>query len=162
MQHRDTEKIKMEVTMSEIIITVDLGIMNAYEIVRDPLKIESDRLETIKNAVATETHAKVTDKYRDAAGRFYQGGGTSTTAAGFGEQHTVELETRKRLIKLLAENINELVCEKNCDKWFLAADKSINNQILENLTPAVRAKLKRNIAANLTKTDKSEVMSHFA
>ncbi|CAG0954303.1 hypothetical protein GEOBC_00368 [Geobacteraceae bacterium] len=148
--------------MSDIIITADLGVMNIYEIVRDPLKIESDRLETIISAVVAETHAKVADKYGDAAGRFYQGGGTSTKATGFGEQHTVELETKRRLIKLLAENINRLVCEKNCDKWYLAADRSINNQILESLTPAVRVKLKRNVAANLTKTDKSEVMGYFA
>ncbi|ANA40953.1 MULTISPECIES: host attachment protein [Geobacter] len=148
--------------MSDIIITVDLGIMNAYEIVRDPLKIESDRLEPIKSPVAVESSAKVTDKYGDAAGRFYQGGGTGTRAAGFGEQHTVELETKRRLIRLLAENINRLVSEKDCDRWFLAADRSINNQILESLAPAVKAKLKRNIAANLTKIDKSEVMSHFA
>jgi hypothetical protein len=148
--------------MSEIIITVDLGTINAYEIIMDPLKIESDRLETIKSYVTIEPHARASEKYSGAAGRFYQGGGTSGTTSGFGEQQNVELEVEKRLIKRLAETINELVMGKDCDKWFLAADRSINNQILKNLNPAVKAKLKKNVAANLTKTDKSEIMGYFA
>ncbi len=147
--------------MSEIIITVDLGTINAYEIIRNPLKIESNRVKPIKSYVTIEPHARAYEKYRDAAGRFYQGGGTSGTTAGFGEQHNVDLEAEKRLIKRLAEDINDLILEKDCDKWFLAADRSINNQILENLTPAVKAKLKKNVAANLTKTDKSVVMDYF-
>ncbi|NJD67113.1 MAG: hypothetical protein C3F12_01095 [Candidatus Methylomirabilota bacterium] len=148
--------------MSEIIITVDLGTMIAYEIVKDPWKIESDKLETIKSHVTIEPRLRASDKFRDAAGRFYQGGGASGTTGGFGEPHAVELEAEKRLIKQIAEDINQLVLEKDCEKWFLAADRAINNQILENLTPAVKAKLKKNVSANLTKIDKSKLMSHFA
>lgn len=147
--------------MSEIIITADLGTINIYEVIRDPLKIESDRLETIKSYVTIEPRSKASEKFSDAAGRFYQGGGTGGTTAGFGEQHNVELETEKRLIRRIAEDISELIVEKDCDKWFLAADRSINNQILEYLTPDVKAKLKKNIAANLTKTATSELMDYF-
>lgn len=144
--------------MSDIIITVDLGTMMAYEIVRDPWKIESTKLEIIKSHVTIEPRLKASDKFRDSAGRFYQGGGV---IAGFGEPHAVELEAEKRLIKQITEDINVLVSEKECEKWFLAADKAINNQILENLTPAVKAKLKNTVSANLTKIDKSKLMSYF-
>ncbi|VUZ85534.1 Protein required for attachment to host cells [Candidatus Methylomirabilis lanthanidiphila] len=148
--------------MSEVIITVDLGTMTAYEIVKDPWKVESDRLETIKSHVTIEPRLRASDKFRDTAGRFYQGGGTSGITAGVGEQHSVELEAERRLIKQIAEDINTLILDKDCDKWFLAADRSINDQILENLAPAVKARLKKNVAANLTKLDKSKLMSYFA
>ena len=147
--------------MTEIIITVDLGTINAFKIIKDPLKIQSDKIEAIKSFLTTEPRAKASEKFRDSAGRFYQGGGTGGTTAGFGEPHNVELETEKRLIKRIADDINGLILEKKCDKWYLAADKRINNQILENLTPAVKAKMKKNVAANLTKTAKAEIMSYF-
>jgi hypothetical protein len=147
--------------MSEIIVTVDLGAMNAFEIIKDPLKIASDKLETLKSQVITEPRAKASEKFSDTAGRFYQGGGTGGTTAGFGEPHNVELESEKRTIKRIAEDINQLIREKDCDKWFLAADRSINNQIIEQLNPDVKAKLKKNVAANLTKTPKSEIMDYF-
>lgn len=147
--------------MSEIIITADLGTMNIYEVVRDPLKIASDRLEKIKSRVADEPRMKASEKFTAAAGRFYQGGGTDGTIAGFGEPHNVVKETEKRLIKRIAEDINVLIGEKGCDKWYLAAERRINNQILELLAPDVKTKLRKSVAANLTKTDKSKIMCYF-
>jgi hypothetical protein len=147
--------------MNEIIITTDLGTMNIYEVVRDPLKIASNRLEKIKSHVFDEPRLKASEKFAAAAGRFYQGGGRGGTTAGFGEQHNIELETEKRLIRRIADDINGLIAVKECDKWYLAAERSINNQILELLTPEVKAKLKKSVAANLTKTDKSRLIEYF-
>lgn len=147
--------------MNEIIITADLGTMNIYAVVRDPLKIASNRLEKIRSSVADEPRMKASEKYAAAAGRFYQGGGTGGTTAGSGEQHNAALETEKRLIKRIADDINELIADKNCDKWYLAAARSINNQLVELLTPEVKAKLKKCVAANLTKTAKSKLMEYF-
>ena len=147
--------------MKEIIITADLGTTNIYEVVRDPFKIASNRLEKIRSSVADEPRMKASEKYAAAAGRFYQGGGTGGTTAGSGEQHNIELETEKRLIRRIADNINGLIAEKGCDKWYLAAERSIANQILDLLTPEVKAKLKKSVAANLTKTDKLKLMEYF-
>lgn len=148
--------------MSEIMITCDLGTINIYELIRDPLKIGSDRLELIKSSVTVEPRLKASEKFSDSSGRFYQGGGAGGTAAGFGEKHNIELETEKRLIGHIVDEIDELVLKSDCDKWFLAADRSISNQILENLSPAVKAKLKKSVAVNLTKSSKVEIMGHFA
>jgi hypothetical protein len=145
--------------MSDIIVVVDLGTINAYEIIKDPFELESDKIETIKSYVTIEPRVKGSEKFRDSAGRFYQGGGPE---AGFGEKHSIERETEKRLIDHIVDEINQLVLKSECDKWFLAADRSISNQILENLSPEVKAKLKKNVAANLTKAPKSEVMDYFA
>jgi hypothetical protein len=147
--------------MSDLIIVADLGAISVFEIVKDPLKIQSDKLKMIKSLVMTEPRIKAAQKFSDSAGRFYQGGGAEGTVAGFGEQHNIELETERRLIKGIAGHINEMAAEKDCDKWFLAADKSINNQILEYLTPAVKAKLRKNVALNLTKSGKHDIMRYF-
>lgn len=147
--------------MSDMIITVDLGTINAYEIIRDPFGLESDKIETIKSYVTIEPRVKASEKFRDSAGRFYQGGGAGGTEAGFGEKHSIEQEAEKRLIGHIVEEINQLILKCDCDKWFLAADRNISNQILENLAPEVKAKLKKNVAANLTKAPKSEIMDYF-
>lgn len=148
--------------MSEIIITVDLGSINIYKVIKDPLKMGSDRLETIKRSVTVEPHLKASEKFSNSSGRFYQGGGAGGRAAGFGEKHNIELESEKRLVDHIVDEINELILKSDCDKWFLAADRSISNQILENLSPPVKAKLKKSVAANLTKSSKVEIMGHFA
>jgi hypothetical protein len=69
-------------------------------------------------------------------------------AAGFGEPHNIELEAEKRLIKQFAEEITALIVKENCTRWYLAADKSINSQIIEKLDPPIMAKLEKNITAN--------------
>ena len=43
----------------------------------------------------------------------------------------------------------------------LAASKEINRQLLEELEPQVRAKIEKNLPADLTKSDKSEILRHF-
>ncbi len=68
----------------------------------------------------------------------------------------------KRLAKLIAKDISAIVGRNNIDGWYLAAVKKINTPILENLRSAVRIKLKKNISSNLTKTDKTELLGHFA
>lgn len=72
------------------------------------------------------------------------------------------MEAEKRLIKRITDDINGLIAERDCDKWYLAADRSINNQIIELLTSETKAKLKKSVAANLTKTDKSKIIGYFA
>jgi hypothetical protein len=147
--------------MKEVMIIADLSTISIYRIIRDPLKLASDRLEEVKRAVSKEPRTRAADKFSDSAGRFYQGGGMGGTTAGFGEPHNTALEEEKRIVKHLADEITALVAEKDCEGWFLAAGKSINNQVLGQLSPAVKAKLKGNVAANLTKTPKAELLGHF-
>ena len=77
------------------------------------------------------------------------------------EPHNMELEMEKKAAKLIAKDINAIVKREGAPKWYLAASKMINSQILDNLESVVKAKLDRNITSNLTKTDKIEVMKHF-
>ncbi len=142
--------------MRELMVVADLGTIHIFKIVRDPLKLGSDRLESLKSIVSIEPHIKASEKFSDSAGRFYQGG----TAAGFGEPHNAELEAERRIIKRIAEEITGMV-DKDCEGWLLAADKKIINHILGHLNAPVRAKLRQSIPADLTNVPKSELLSHF-
>ena len=143
-----------------IIITVDLGHFKAYKITKDPLET-SPGITLIESYDTIDGHGKLGDKLSDAAGRFGRGGGKEEPAKGSGERHNIELETEKRLMKMLAKDIDTVIVSEKCDKWYLAAGEKINRQIIENLKPEVKASLFKNITANLTKIGKSEILSHF-
>ena len=89
------------------------------------------------------------------------GGGKGEVAKGYGEPHHLESETRKKLAKLIALDINALVKKEDCGSWYLAAGEKINKDIIKKLEPAVKARLDKNISVDLTKTPKSEILSHF-
>ena len=143
-----------------IIIAADLGHFKAYRITKDTLEI-SPRVMLIESYDSIEGHGKLGDKLSDAAGRFGRGGGKDEAATGSGERHNIELETEKKITKMMAKDIDGLLDSEKCEKWYLAAGDKINTQIVENLKPETRAKLEKNITANLTKIDKSEILSHF-
>ena len=48
------------------------------------------------------------------------------------------------------------------DVCYLAASKEINHQILEEVEPRLRVKIEKNVAADLTKINKSQLLQHFA
>jgi hypothetical protein len=115
----------------------------------------------IREITTQESRAKASDKFADAGGLFCFGGGIAGTAAGYGEPHTAESEEERRAIKLFAED-QRIGAKRGLKKWHTALDKSINNQVLAILSPEVKARLGRNLNANLTKTDKARIMDHFS
>ncbi|MCL5024669.1 MAG: host attachment protein [Nitrospirae bacterium] len=146
--------------MRKVIVVVDLGHFMAYRVTKDPFA-KSVQTELIESYDSIEARLKLSDTLSDAAGRFRLGQGKNGTVAGYGEAHNIELEKEKRLVKQIAEDINALITREKCEKWYLAAGRSINSQIVENLEPAVRAKLDRNIPCNLTKAGRSGILRHF-
>ena len=145
--------------MNEIIIAADLGHFRAYRLSKGAM--DRQKIELIESFDTLEGHGRLGEKVTDSAGRFGVDGGQTKGGTGFGEPHNLELETKKRLIKLIAQDINSLIENENCRKWFFAASKTINNQIIQNLNAQVREKLHKNIPSNLTKVSKSEILQHF-
>ncbi len=142
-----------------IIATVDLGHFKAYKVSANPN--ESARLELLESYDILDTHGKFIEKFTDAEGSFDRGEGKAGIATGSGEPHHLELEIEKKVIRRIADDISTLVLKEGCSKWYLAAGERINNQVVENLAPAVKAKLDKNIKADLTKTEKSKILGYF-
>lgn len=146
--------------MSTVIITVDLGHFKAYRVTRDPLG--RPIVDLIESYDSLEGHGKLGDKLSDVAGRFVGGGGKGEVAKGYGEPHHLESEIAKKIVKMIAMDITALIKKEDCEKWYLAAGEKINKEIVEKLEPKVKSKLDKSITVDLTKTPKSEILSHFA
>lgn len=146
--------------MNKVIVVADLGHFKAYGVSKNPY--ESPRLELLESYDILDTHGKQMTKFTDAEGRFGERSrGTTVMATGNGEPHNVELEIKKKVIKRIAGDINTLITKDACSRWYLAAAEKINNQIVENLDPSIKAKLRKNIKADLTKTAKSDILGYF-
>ncbi|MBI5632122.1 MAG: host attachment protein [Nitrospirae bacterium] len=145
--------------MDKVIIAVDLGHFKAYKVTKQ--EHESPKIQLIESYDSVEAHGKLSDKLSDTSGRFAMGGGKNGAAKGYGEPHNIELEMEKKAAKLISNDINAIIKKEGSPKWYLAASKMINSQILENLDAGVKAKLDKNIMSNLTKTDKADIMKHF-
>ncbi len=145
--------------MEKVIIAVDLGHFKAYKVTKQ--EHESPKIQLIESYDSVEAHGKLSDKLSDTSGRFAMGGGKNGAAKGYGEPHNIELEMEKKAAKLISNDINAIIKKEGSPKWYLAASKMINGQILDNLEAEVKAKLDKNITSNLTKTDKADIMKHF-
>ena len=145
--------------MNKIIITADLGHFRVYKVTKEPM--ESARTTLIVSYDSLDAHGRLGDKLSDEAGRFGVGGGKNGAAKGYGEPHNIKNETRKKLIKIIAQDINKIISRENCEKWYLAVPKKINKQVIDNLKPSVKSRLARNIPADLTKVEKSKILSQF-
>ena len=144
------------------LLVVDLASFKAYRVETSRFT-RSPRLELMETFDNAEAHSRLVDKVSDLSGRFPRGRGANGAAGVMsdGERHNIELEQRKRLARRLAERVNALMRRDDVDICYLAASKEINHQILEEVEPRLRVKIEKNIAADLTKINKSELLQHF-
>jgi hypothetical protein len=147
---------------STILVVSDLAGFKAYRIDNGRLN-RTPRLELIEEYSNAGAHDRLVDQVTDLSGRFPRGTGVSnhTGAMSDGERHNIELEQRKRLVRHLAQRLNSLILKAEVERCFLAASREINHQLLEELDPRVRAIIEKNLQADLTKTDKSDLLRHF-
>jgi len=145
--------------MAEILIVTDLGHFKAYEIIEEVM--ESPRLKLIKEFQNIDAYMKVSEKVSNEPGRFGREQPGGQIVKGFGENHNLQAESEKRLIKTIAAEINKLIKKYNCKKWHLAAEKTVNNRLLELIDKDVYEHLDKNIKADLTKKGKKELLSYI-
>ena len=145
-----------------LVVVTDLACLKAYRLENNhPNK--SLRLELVEEFNNAEAHGKLGDKVSDLSGRFPRRTGAQHTSGAMsdGERHNIELESRKRLVRQLAQRLNVLVRNKEVERCLLAASREINHQLLDELEPLVRAKIEKNIPVDLTKLDRAEILRHF-
>lgn len=142
---------------NKLVVVTDLGSLKAYKLDRNDFG-KTQRLELLEDITWPDAHEKLTDMLSDSAGRYGQSG---APGASVGERHNIVLEHRRRLVRQLANHINTLLRPADVEACYLAASKEINHQILDALEPAVRAKIQKNIAADLTKLGKKELLERF-
>jgi len=151
--------------MNTLLVVADLSGFKAFKLQahEPPLENRSPGLELLEQYDNPHAHGRMGEKVSDSAGRFPRrtGGARAAGAMADGERHNIELEARKRLIRDLAGRLNNLVRKQEFDRCFLAASKEINHPLCEQLEPRVRAKIARNIPADLTKFGRAELLRRF-
>ena len=145
-----------------LVVVTDLGCLKAYRLENHHPE-KPPRLEPIEEFNNAEAHGKLGEKVTDLSGRFPRRTGAQhgTGAMSDGERHNIELESRKRLVRQLAQRLNALGRSKDVERCLLAASREINHQLLEELEPQVRAKIEKNVHVDLTKLERSEILRHF-
>jgi hypothetical protein len=145
-----------------LILLADLGCLKAFKLENGEAN-RSPRLEPVEEFLQPQAHERVVEQVTDISGRFHRGT-TKSNAAGAmsdGERHNINLEKRKRLVRNLASRVNRLAKDPEIDRCWMAASREISNPLLNELDPAVRAKIQTVVAADLTKLDRSEILKRF-
>ncbi len=144
-----------------LLVVADLGGLKAFKVENNQVH-RTPRLELLEEFENAEAHGRLVDRVSDLSGRFPRGTGLKAGGAmSDGERHNIELETRKRLVRQLAERLNNLARKAEVETCFLAASKEINHQLVDALEPQVRAKITKNLTADLTKVERAELLSRF-
>ena len=145
-----------------MVIVADLGNFRAFE--WDGNEFHSTpRLELIDDFETVEARGirgnTLTVHERRSA---KNGGNEKISATGSdGEQHNMELEKRRRLIRQMADRVTDLLRPKHVERCFLAAPSEINHQIVDHVGSDVRWKIEKNLPLNLTRLDKAQLIDHF-
>jgi hypothetical protein len=149
--------------MNTLLVVADLGGFKAFKLENNTYRLnQTPRLELLEHFENPAVHGRLVDRVSDLAGRFpRRTGARAAGAMSDGERHNIELETRKRFIRQLAQRLNVLARNPEIDRCFLAASREINHPLLEELEPQVRAKVALNLPADLTKLGQTEILSHF-
>ncbi len=145
-----------------LLVVADLGGFKAFKVENNNHLAREPRLEILEEFDNRTAHERIVDKVSDLSGRFPRGTGTKAGGAmSDGERHNIELEARKRLVRQLAQRLNTLARSQEIERCLLAASKEINHQLLEELEPQVRAKIEKNIPADLTKLERTDLLRRF-
>jgi Protein required for attachment to host cells len=142
-----------------VIVVTDLGNFKAYKL--EKTNLNTPRLELMRQDPPVNGHNRIVEKVSDQAGR-YHNRANGKWATPWGEPHNIELEDRKRRVRHVAHELDSILRNDDVDGCWLAASKEINHQVLAELDPQSRAKILKNIPADLTRTDKSQLLNHFA
>jgi len=145
-------------TPTSLIVLTDRGTLKAYKVTDTPTRGPS--LQLVQAFETTDAHAKFLDRHTDQAGAFPNAAGPgqmNSTAERMG----IDNETDRRLIKQLADSINEVVQREGKEGWSFAAPASIHTALVEQLPPETRDRIVEHVKSDLVKIEPAKLPGHF-
>ncbi len=145
----------------KLLVIADLGRLKAYRL-HESRRFSHPRLELVEDWQTGVTQ-HLSQELTDQAGRYRKGTphAEGPSALSDGEQHNIDLERRRRAVKGLAHHITELLRREQAEGLYLAADRRINQHVIDELEARDRSKLQKNVHANLSKLSTEELVKHF-
>ena len=144
---------------TKLLIVTDLGLLKAYA-----LTIASRSslcLDRIKTEVLDEANNCIVEKAVNLAGRRITPM-RNDWSAPVANAHKLKLETKRRLVKRIAELVEELIQKSSESGVWLAAPQEINGLLTAALLKCVRQRIEVNLALNLVHADEKELLEYFA
>jgi Protein required for attachment to host cells len=141
-----------------LLLATDLGTLKAYRL--EFTLQDTPRLQELETIALEEAHTRVVDLVTDFAGR--RAAPTQKDwGAPLSDDHNLNLELRRRLIRQIASRIESLIQGSDYQGCWLAAPKEITHQIVHELKPSVRQRIKRVIPCDLTNATPKELLDQF-
>jgi protein required for attachment to host cells len=137
----------------KLLLLADLGHVKAYRLNLSPAR-GTPSLQLV-DEWHTEATEHLSDGITDQFGRYRK----AMNERSDGEEHNLELERRHRAARNIARRIGELT--KEVDSWYFAAPSEINRTVLEEMDEGTRAKIEKNVPADLTKVTSDQIIKHF-
>lgn len=144
---------------TKLLIITDLGLLKAYTLTIASRR--SLRLDRIAMEVMDEVRDCVVEKAADSAGRRIAPM-RNDRGAPAANTHNLKLETKHRLVKRIAELVEELIQKSSESGVWLAAPQEINGLLTAALLRCVRQRIEVNLALNLVHADEKELLEYFA
>ena len=145
-----------------LVVVADLGCFKAFRL-ENHHPHHTPRLEPVEEFNNADAHGKLGDKVSDLSGRFPRSRGRRTRREPC-RTASVIISSWNRAsawCASLRSSSTRWREAKDVERCLLAASREINHQLLDELEPQVRAKIEKNIPADLTKLERAEIMRHF-
>lgn len=145
----------------KLIILANGRSLLAYRHLTDDLATPPSRLEQIE--VNFQPGQPDPSDATDDDGRFPGGSiAGQGVAMKHGEPHGREIEKKKRLVRGIAQSINEILELEECENWNLAVPASMSHQLVDQLPETMQHKLTQLKLGDYTKLPANKIEPLFS
>ncbi|MFI5264457.1 MAG: host attachment protein, partial [Candidatus Kapaibacterium sp.] len=111
--------------------------------------------------VYTNAHRRLHDQLTDTKGSFRGSGDARSARHGSGEQHNLKSDLQKKSFQGLAHDIEGVILHTPQSEYYLALPQPIHKAVTALMNKAVRTKIKKELAADLTKDTVKDIRKRF-
>ncbi len=150
------------------IAVADQGHLRIYRVTTGPMQT-TPGLAEVQSLDFPQGKMSYVESDTDMAGRFqsskHQGAAAGAPAARSGmsidERLPMQREVDRRRIDDVAHAIEEFLAADTTATWDFAAGPTSHNAILEQLSPQLRARLRKSVSKDLVNQPRTELLGHF-
>ena len=149
--------------VGDLVIVASLGEIKAYKAAPRTLEAEAGlkpnevKLDLIKAIDIVEAHKKLSDLLTGVEEGIKKAGFLNRAASG--EKHNLKEEVYKEAIKVLSEDLDQIIDELGDKKVFLSLPQIIAEDVLEKMKN--KDKIYRLVKKDLLKIDKNKLIEEF-
>lgn len=144
----------------KLIILADMGELKSYKV--DYIgATQRYHIEPLTDIDYIEGRKKLGDSLSDDRGNFGHASGKNPNAET-GENMHAELDREHRVVQLIADDISAMLANADAGSCYLAFPAKHHKELTAALSDTAKKALAKNIASDLVKCPKEDILKHFA